>query len=230
MSEGGSGRTDVPGYRAVPVRCTLYAPVTEAIHPPSKCPSPVASPGNEIVAIALVATSDVLRPGTLPSDRYAKLLINGAAAYGLDKDYQTFLQSHPRHKKTCAGICTLAVYYVVVLLPLWVVLLPFWCCCGGRQRKLAKGRHPETNEVVVIRKGKPPARCFHDLFQCLGGVSWNLNALCLRCCRGRIEFPDESVRSPVDVATRWPQFKEPSWKFETTRRDEYPLPADAYRL
>jgi hypothetical protein len=235
VTEGGSGRDDVPGYRAVPVRCRVYQPSADAVHPPTPCPAPTTAPGAEIVAVALVATADVIRPGTLPSDRYAKLLVTGAHAYGLDKEYQRFLQAQPRHTKTCAGICSITFLYTVLLLPLWLLLWPFWCCCGGTRRKEAKEKDPVTGQVVVLQEGRPPARCFHGIGRCVSGVVWTLNCVCLPWCRGGIEYPEEGVRSPQDLAARWPQFKEAAWERQAQQRDTgagaaYPLPVAAFRL
>ena len=240
VTEGGSGRNDVPGYRAVPVRCCVYQPSGDAIHPPSPCSTPTVSPGTEIVAVALVATADVIRPGTLPSDRYAKLLVSGAAAYGLDQEYQAFLQAHPRHVKTWAGITVVFFFYAVLMLPLWVLLLPFWCCCGGTRRKEAKQKDSDTRQVVVVREGRPPARCFHVIGRCLGSLLWTLNCVCLPWCRGGIKYPEELVRSPQDLSARWPQFKEAAWEQKGQQRVNseaimggrglYPLPMGVFRL
>ena len=237
VTEGGSGRTDVPGYRSVPIRCTVYAPSAGSKHPPSMCENPAAMPGVEIVAVALIATSDVLRLGTLPSNRYVDLLISGSKNYGLADEYQNYLSSHPRHRKTRAGWATICFLYLIVFLPIWILLLPFWCCCGGQQRKMAKVRDTKTGTFAVVRQGKPPARCFHVIGECIGKITWGLNSVCLPWCKGAIEYPNPAVRSPQDLATKWPQFKEATWALTGDDRhadkpmsSEAPMPVAAFRV
>ena len=87
-----------------------------------------------------------------------------------------------------------------------------------------------------------PARCFHGIGRCLAGVVWTLNCVCLPWCRGGIEYPEEGVRSPQDLAARWPQFKEAAWEQQAQQRETgkmgsntgagaaYPLPVAAFRL
>ena len=146
-----------------------------------------------ITALALVATTSVLRPGVLPSDRYCRLLSEGGKDYGLDSDYIDYLDAHPHHKKTlCSKCCIFLLWFL--LLPLHILMTPFWC-------------------IPCLRKSK----CTHMYGSMFINWLWCIHACLPSFCKGRFVTPksqdsDGSVRTyrtPSELAKRWPNFKEP---------------------
>ena len=197
LTEGGAGRDDVPGYRAVPVRANLYGSAKYDVEGKY-----TALANTSIVAMALVSTKDIQRPGNLASERYLRLLSEGAKDYGIDPEYVAFLQAHPRHRKTCASVCCMLLL-MVTLLPLALILAPFsFCGMCGRSRK--------NSEDV----GAPPWKLCFGIQSCVGNYLWCCHDWVCSCCRGAFVWGEnnsygkgQDLHKPSQLHERWPHFK-----------------------